>query len=77
MTPLQIKIAYLEKGLRFSDTARRLGVASSVVSRVIHRLAWSVPTATAVAEDLGMTIEEVFPERIGCMDRRLVTACGR
>lgn len=77
MTPLEIKITYLTKGIRFANTARRLQVSPGLVSRVIHRTAWSVPVARAVAEDLDRPFEEVFPERVECMDRRLLTACGR
>ena len=77
MTPLEIKIAYLTKGIKFADTARRLQVTNGLVSRVINRLAWSAPVARAVAEDIEKPFEDVFPERVECMDRRLLSACGR
>jgi hypothetical protein len=77
MTPLEIKIAYLTKGIRFADTSRRIRVTPGLVSRVVHRTAWSVPVARAVAEDLEKPFEEVFPERVDCLDRRRLSACGR
>jgi hypothetical protein len=78
MTPLEIKIAYLTKGIRFVDTARRLKVSNGLVSRVISRLAWSMPVARAISEDISRPFEEVFPERVECLDRRrLLSGCGR
>lgn len=76
MTPIEIKIAYLEKKICFIDTARRLGVTNSLVSRVIARQAWSMAAAIAIAEDVGRAFDEVFPERMDCPDRRRRMACG-
>jgi lambda repressor-like predicted transcriptional regulator len=76
MTPLEIKIAYMTKGIKFSATARRIGVSPAVVSRVVNRFSWSVTVATAVADDLGLAFDEVFPERVDCLDRRRLSACA-
>ena len=77
MTPIEIKIAYLTTGKRFADTARRLKVSPALVSRIINRYAWSIPVAQAIAEDLGKPFNDVFPERVDCMDRRRLSASGR
>lgn len=77
MTPLEIRIAYLTKGIKFSATARRIGVSPALVSRVVSRLAWSSPVAAAIADDLGATFDEVWPERVDCLDRRKLSACAQ
>lgn len=61
MTPLQIKIALLEAGIEQKEIAKRIGVTPPAVSQVIHGISSSIKIRRAVAEALGKSIDDLWP----------------
>ena len=62
--PRQRKAALVLAGIRQSDIARRVGVAQTHVSDVIHGRRRSRRVEAAIADALGRRVEDVFPPRV-------------
>jgi transcriptional regulator with XRE-family HTH domain len=68
-----IKIEFIRKGLSQTIVARRLGVSTSLVNRVINPKAVSRPVSQGIADILGKDLSEVFTELTEC---RRCAACN-
>ena len=62
MSPIEIKVALLRKGVTHSSIARSLDVSLQAVSQVIHRKDRIPRIARAVSEAAGKPMEKVFPD---------------
>ena len=62
MNAATIKHELASKGRRLSDIARELGIKLPSVSQVIHGRRPSRRVSQAIADALGMPLEEVFPK---------------
>ena len=60
--PRRRKAALVLAGVRQADIARRLSVAPTHVSDVIHGRRRSLRVEAAIAEALGRRVEEIFPQ---------------
>lgn len=58
-----IKIAMIRNAVKQRDIANELGVSEALVSRVIKGEATSRRVARSIAEKLGTTPENIWPDR--------------
>lgn len=63
MTPLEIKNALHNAGLNQAAVARAISRSRGLVSRVIDGHCISRPVHEAVAEAIGMSKEQIWPDR--------------
>lgn len=63
MTPQEIRIALILKGVTQRDIARRLKVTDGAVSQVIYGDAISARIQDAIAEIIGQQVEQIWPRR--------------
>ncbi len=61
MSPVEIKVALLRKGITQTAIANEIGVAITSVNRVIAGLNTSHRIADAVSDAVGKPKKEVFP----------------
>jgi len=62
MTPFQIKVALMQRGVSLRSIAKGLGVSASAVSLIVNKKMVSKRIMEAVAEAIGSDLETVFPE---------------
>jgi lambda repressor-like predicted transcriptional regulator len=62
MTPLEIKVALLKRGVSMRAIARRLGVSANSVSLVANKRMVSRRIMDAIANAVGTDRASVFPE---------------
>lgn len=60
VTPL--KLAIVKSGRRQKDIAAALGLGEVTLSRIVSGLHCDDATKTAIADELGMQIHELWPE---------------
>ena len=65
MTPKQRKIALIEADVMMKEIARQLGVTGAHVSQVVAGDRRSVRVEQAVADAIGLPVEDVFDEKVG------------
>ena len=70
MDAKEIRIEFIRKDINQAMIARKLGVSSSLVSRVIDRKVVSRPTSQGISDAMQRPLYEVFPELSECDDRR-------
>ena len=75
METIEIKVALLRAGVTQTKIAKQTGVAPSIVNRVIQGKVVSRHVAQAVADSIGLRLEEVFPKYLDCPDARR-SACN-
>jgi hypothetical protein len=75
MDAKEIRIEFIRKDINQAMVARKLGVSSSLVSRVIDRKVVSRPASIGIADAIERPLEEVFPELSECSERRR-SACN-
>ena len=75
MDAKEIRIEFIRKDIKQAMVARKLGISSSLVSRVIDRKVVSRPASIAIADAIERPLEEVFPELSECAERRR-SACN-
>lgn len=63
MTPQEIRIALIMKGVTQRDIARRLRVTDGAVSQVIYSRAPSARIMDAIAEIIGKPVDLIWPRR--------------
>lgn len=63
MDPLERRIELIRAGVRPTDIARKAGVTSSSVYRVLDNLSTSDRLQRLIAKAIGKPVREVFPER--------------
>jgi len=63
MTPFEIKIALMQRGISMRSIAERLGVSPNAVSLVVHRRMVSGRIMSELAKALEVEFSVVFPER--------------
>lgn len=63
MTPFEIKVALLKKGVSMRSIARKLGVSANSVSLVVNRRMVSGRIIKEIAHTLGRDESAVFAER--------------
>jgi len=63
MTPLEIRSAIEQAGLNQTSIARVLGIRQSAVSRIIAGTAISRRVHEAIAEAIGVSKEQIWPDR--------------
>ena len=63
MTPFEIKVALMRKGVSMRSIATRLGVSPNAVSLVVHRRMVSGRIIDELASALGVEAAALFPER--------------
>lgn len=64
MTGEEIRLALKDKDLSFAAIGRALGhTTGTAVSRICHREASGRMTARFVANAIGLSVEDVFPDR--------------
>lgn len=62
MTPVEIRIELLRRGISVRGLARQLGVSPQAISAVIHRRLKSRQLREAIAHAIGRTPEELWQE---------------
>jgi len=62
MTPLEIKIEMLRSGITQPSIAKKLGVSTVYVHQVIRGLRRSQTIRQTIAEAVGKSVEELWPE---------------
>lgn len=63
MTPFEIKVALMLRGISMRSIASRLGVSPNAVSLVVHRRMVSGRIMSELAKSLEAEASAVFPER--------------
>ena len=63
MTPTEIKIALLYKGITMADIARTLNVSRTAVHYVVYRKSGTRRIKIAIAAALSMTVEDLWPPK--------------
>lgn len=63
MTPFEIKVALMRKGVSMRSVAERLGVSPNAVSLVVHRKMVSGRIMTELAKAAEVEVSVAFPER--------------
>jgi len=61
MNAIEIKIAFIRKGISQAEIAKRAGVSRQMVGLVIRRKAVSSFVMIEIAKALGKTVDQVFP----------------
>ncbi|MEN6485129.1 MAG: helix-turn-helix domain-containing protein [Syntrophobacteraceae bacterium] len=63
MTPFEIKVALMRKGVSMRSVAERLGVSPNAVSLVVHRRMVSGRIMSELAKAIEVDVSVAFPER--------------
>lgn len=63
MTPFEIKVALMRKGVSMRSVAERLGVSPNAVSLVVHRKMVSSRIMAELAQTVEVEVSVAFPER--------------
>lgn len=71
MTPLEIKIELMKRGITMRSIALDLGVSVTAVSQVVRRGFVSQNIMRTVAEAIGKKPRQVFPEYFARKDRTI------
>ena len=64
MTPREIKAALILKGITQTAIAKKLGVLTCTVGQVIAGRSKSARIAKQIAEELGLKVEDIWPEQV-------------
>ena len=62
MSPVEIKIAMMRKGVSQRELARKLGVTQPTIHHIIYKRAVSARIMPVIAEAIGQDVKYVFPE---------------
>lgn len=60
--PTPLKRAFFESGRRQKDVAAAIGVDEATLSRIVNGLHTSEGMRAKIADALGRTVEELFPD---------------